>query len=404
MKKAILIINCGSSSLKYKVFIDDVEVASGVISNIGLESSAIKHIANGQTIKMAIAIPDHAAAIAAMIQALTNKEYGVIESLDQIAAVGHRVLHGGTKITKSVIVNEEIKKIIRECIPLGPLHNPANLLGIETCQKMLENIPQVAVFDTAFHQTMPEKAYLYPIPYKYYEKYEIRRFGFHGTSHRYLTARALDYLNLPAEGSRMIICHLGNGSSLSAIRDGKCIDTTMGLTPLEGLMMGTRCGSIDPAVVATLCEKLEMPAGEVVEKILNKESGLLGIAGTPDMVEVNQLADEKHNKKAILAREMLAYSIKKHIGALATALGGLDAIIFSGGIGENSNIVREMVAGDLPEFFGVKLNRELNASIRPGSGFEGLISTEDSRVKVAVIPTNEELMIARDTMALISEK
>ncbi len=400
----VLVINCGSSSLKYKLFCDGQAIASGTISKITLESGAIKHETARGVVRQEGRYPDHTAAISAMIEMLTHPEHGVISDLSQITAVGHRVLHGGDELTSSMIVTEEVKKTIERCIDLGPLHNPANLTGIVTCEKLMTGIPQVAVFDTAFHQTMPEKAFMYAIPYEYYKNFKIRKFGFHGTSHRYLSQRTCQVMNRPAEGLRLVICHLGNGSSLSAVKDGKCVDTTMGLTPLQGLVMGTRCGSVDPAVVGVLSEKLGRTAKDVVDTILNKESGMLGICGTPDMVEIGQLIrgeDQEKAKMATLAREMLVYSIQKHIGEMIVALGGVDAIVFSGGIGENDRTVREMVVTGLPEIFGAKLDVEKNAAVRPGSGFEGVISTDDSPVQVLVVPTDEELMIAMDTLDLV---
>lgn len=401
----ILVINCGSSSLKYKLFCDGQVVAAGTISKITLESGSIKHETAKGVIRQDGVYPDHTAAISAMIGMLTHPEHGVITDLSQITAVGHRVLHGGDKFTSSMLVTEEVKAAIVECIDLGPLHNPANLTGIVTCEKLMQGIPQVAVFDTAFHQTMPEKAFLYAIPYEYYNEYKIRRYGFHGTSHRYLSKRACQVLGREQEGLRLVICHLGNGSSLSAVKDGRCVDTTMGVTPLEGLVMGTRCGSVDPAIVGVLSEKLGRSAKDVVDNILNKKSGLLGICGTPDMVEISQLiksGNEEQVRMATLAREMLVYSIQKHIGAMIVALGGVDAIIFSGGIGENDRTVREQVIAGLPEIFGAKLDAGKNAAVKPGSGFEGEISTDDSPVKVLVVPTDEELMIAQDTLQLVT--
>ena len=396
--KTILTINAGSSSLKFQLFSDDTVLAKGMIGNIGLYSSYFKMNSEKGTAKGHCPIPDHSCAIEKMLNLLTNNEYGMLSSLAAIDAVGHRVLHGGSKFAESVIINDEVIAAIEENIPLGPLHNPANLMGIKACREVMPDTPMVAVFDTAFHQTMPPRAYMYGLPYEIYEKHHVRRYGFHGTSHRYVSQRS-EMLGFSLVGSRMIVAHLGNGSSLSAIADGKCVDTTMGLTPLEGLLMGTRSGSLDPSVIPFLCDKLELSVKEV-EELLNKKSGLLGIAGTPDMAEVNRLADEEHDEKAILARDMLVYQIAKYIGAFAVAMGGLDTLVFTGGIGENSAVIRQLVTDQL-SLFGVHLDREKNASILPGSGYEGLISTPESNVRVCIIPTNEELMIARDTASLL---
>jgi acetate kinase len=330
-----------------------------------------------------------------IFDALTNAEYGALKSLEELDAVGHRMLHGGAKITKSSILTKEVLDIFESCNDLGPLHNPANLKGVNAVKALLPNIPQVGVFDTAFHQTMPDYAYMYPLPYEYYEKYAIRRYGFHGTSHRYVSQRVCEFLGIKAEGSKIITCHVGNGGSISAVVDGKCIDTTMGLTPLEGLMMGTRCGEIDPAIVPFLMNHEGLSASEM-DTIMNKKSGLLGISGvSSDMREVTAAAKEG-NKRAQLALNMYYYRIKKYIGQYAAAMGGVDVVLFTGGVGENHTICRAEVCKGL-EFMGIKLDAAKNDSIH---GEEAIISAADSKVKVVVIPTDEELMIAMDTEAL----
>ena len=323
----------------------------------------------------------------------------MIEDADEIGAVGHRVLHGGQVYSKSIVVNEDVKKVIKDCFPLGPLHNPANLIGIEACEKALPGKPQVAVFDTAFHQTMPDYAYLYAVPYELYEKYGVRRYGFHGTSHRYVSQRVCEYLGIKAEGLRLITCHIGNGGSIAAIKDGKCIDTTMGLTPLEGLMMGTRSGDIDAGAVTFIMEKENLTAAGVSD-LLNKKSGVKGIFGvSSDMRELEAAVAAGNNKMADLTEKMYFYRIKKYIGAYAAALGGVDIIVFTGGVGENQASCRSGACEGL-EYMGVKLDLEKN-KIR---GEEAVISAEDSKVKVVVIPTDEELMIASDTMAILNNK
>ena len=401
-RKLVLVVNCGSSSLKYQLM-DPKEsepLAKGLITNIGTEISAAKQETADGKVKEACPVPDHTAAIRWMLEKLTDTTCGVIASLEEISAVGHRVLHGGAGLTRSVLVTEEVKKTIAECIPLGPLHNPANLTGIEICEKLMPGIPQAAVFDTAFHQTMPPKAYRYGIPKEYYEKYQIRRYGFHGTSHRYVSRRACEVLGIPQEGTKMIVCHLGSGSSLSAVKDGKCVDTTMGLPPLEGVLMGTRSGSLDPAVVSFLAEKLNLSAAEVVDDILNKKSGLLGVTGkTPGMKEVIRLAEEDHDPDAILALDMMVYGVQKYIGAYTVAMGGLDALVFTAGVGENSAYIRKRIAEGLG-CVGVKLDYAKNEAV---SGSEAVISASDSKVTVMVVPTNEELMIALDTIQVTEE-
>ena len=403
----ILVVNAGSSSLKYQLIDMDgeVELAKGVVERIGIEGSRMKHAAGEKKTVIEEKIPDHEAAAQLMLRILQDPEYGVIKSTDEIGAVGHRVLHGGSHFTASVIVDDACKQAIRDCFPLGPLHNPANLMGIEACEKVMKGTPQVAVFDTAFHQTMPPKAYMYGVPKMYEEKLHVRRYGFHGTSHRYVSRRVCEFLGVKPEGQRIIICHLGNGSSLSAVKDGKCQDTSMGLTPLEGLLMGTRCGSCDPAVVQFIANNPlnddGTPVGHPVSvdevlTMMNKKSGLQGISGkSSDMRDVDALADAG-DPDAALARDMLIYGIKKYIGSYAAAMGGVDIIVFTAGIGENNNDLRARVMDGM-EYLGAELDPEKNA----GRG-EMVISKDSSKVKICVIPTNEEIMIARDTLDLVT--
>ena len=403
----ILVVNAGSSSLKYQLIDMDgeKELAKGLVERIGIEGSRLKHSAGGKSTTIEEEIPDHEAAAQLMLKILQDKEYGVISSTDEIGAVGHRVLHGGNKFTASMVVNQEVKDAIRECFPLGPLHNPANLMGIEACEKVMKGTPQVAVFDTAFHQTMPPKAYMYGVPKMYEEKLHVRRYGFHGTSHRFVSKRVCEFLGIKPEGKRIIICHLGNGSSLSAVKDGKCQDTSMGLTPLEGLLMGTRCGSLDPAVVQFIANNPlkddGTPVGHPISvdevlTMMNKKSGLLGISGkSSDCRDIDELA-ANGDENAKLAQEMLIYGIKKYIGSYAAAMGGVYIICFTAGIGENNDELRARVTEGM-EFMRVKLDPEKNK----GKG-EKVISADDSKVTVCVIPTNEEIMIARDTLDLVT--
>ena len=403
----ILVVNAGSSSLKYQLIDMDgeKELAKGLVERIGIEGSRLKHSAGEKKTEIVEEIPDHEAAAQLMLKILQDPEFGVIRSTDEIGAVGHRVLHGGSAFTASVIVNDAAKQAIRDCFPLGPLHNPANLMGIEACEKVMKGTPQVAVFDTAFHQTMPPKAYMYGVPKMYEEKLHVRRYGFHGTSHRFVSRRVCEFLGIRPLGKKIIICHLGNGSSLSAVMDGKCQDTSMGLTPLEGLLMGTRCGSCDPAVVQFIANNPlnddGTPVGHPVSvdevlTMMNKKSGLLGISGkSSDCRDIDDLAD-KGNADAVLAREMLIYGIKKYIGSYAAAMGGVDIICFTAGIGENYAYLRERVIDGL-EFMGAKIDPEKNRTRS-----EAVISADDSKVTVCVIPTNEEIMIARDTLDLVT--
>ena len=396
----ILVINAGSSSLKYQVFDMENEtiIAKGLCERIGIDGH-LKHtpVGNGKPVfDSDMDFPTHGEAIAAVLDKLVSEEYGVVASMDEIGAVGHRVLHGGSKFTASQLVTEDVKAAIRECFPLGPLHNPANLMGIEACEKAMPGVPQIAVFDTAFHQTMPASSYMYAIPYKYYEENHVRRYGFHGTSHRYVSGEALRVMGLPAEGSRIVTCHLGNGSSMAAVKDGKCFDTSMGLTPLEGVPMGTRCGSVDPAVVEFIANLEGITVSETLT-MLNKKSGVLAVSGvSSDFRDLDKAAAEG-NERAQLALDMFGYAVRKYIGAYAAAMGGLDGIVFTAGIGENGPEVRADSLKGL-EFLGVKLDAEANKC----RGKLQKISAEDSRVQVWVIPTNEELVIARDALDIVS--
>ena len=403
----ILVVNAGSSSLKYQLIDMDgeKELAKGLVERIGIEGSKLKHSAGDKKTEIVQEIPDHEAAAQLMLKILQDPEFGVIKSTDEIGAVGHRVLHGGSAFTASVIVNDAAKQAIRDCFPLGPLHNPANLMGIEACEKVMKGTPQVAVFDTAFHQTMPPKAYMYGVPKMYEEKLHVRRYGFHGTSHRYVSRRVCEFLGISPIGKKIIICHLGNGSSLSAVMDGKCQDTSMGLTPLEGLLMGTRCGSCDPAVVQFIANNPlnddGTPVGHPISvdevlTMMNKKSGLLGISGkSSDCRDIDSLA-EAGDPNAILAQEMLVYGIKKYIGSYAAAMGGVDIIVFTAGIGENNADLRARVIEGM-EFMGARIDPEKNKTRS-----EAVISADDSKVTVCVIPTNEEIMIARDTLDLVT--
>ncbi|MBQ6721047.1 MAG: acetate kinase, partial [Clostridia bacterium] len=399
----ILVVNAGSSSLKYQLIDMDgeKELAKGLVERIGIDGSRLKHSAGDKKTEIVEEIPDHEAAAQLMLKILQDPEFGVIKSTDEIGAVGHRVLHGGSAFTASVIVNDAAKQAIRDCFPLGPLHNPANLMGIEACEKVMKGTPQVAVFDTAFHQTMPPKAYMYGVPKMYEEKLHVRRYGFHGTSHRFVSRRVCEFLGVSPKGKKIIICHLGNGSSLSAVMDGKCQDTSMGLTPLEGLLMGTRCGSCDPAVVQFIANNPlnddGTPVGHPISvdevlTMMNKKSGLLGISGkSSDCRDIDSLA-EAGDENAILAQDMLVYGIKKYIGSYAAAMGGVDIIVFTAGIGENNADLRARVIDGM-EFMGAKIDPEKNKTRS-----EAVISADDSKVTVCVIPTNEEIMIARDTL------
>ena len=397
----ILVINAGSSSLKYQFMDSDTyEVyAKGLCERIGIDGRLTHRVPSRDLKKeFDIPMPTHGEAIQSVLDALTSPEYGVVKDVAEIDAVGHRVLHGGMNFTESCLIDDACIEAIKACIPLGPLHNPANLMSIEACQKIMPNTPQVAVFDTAFHMTMPEKAYIYPIPYEYYEKDQVRRYGFHGTSHRYVSARAADMLGKPAENLKLITCHLGNGSSLAAVMGGKCVDTTMGLGPLAGFAMGTRCGDIDATILEYLMGRYGYDIKEMLT-ILNKKSGVLGISGvSSDFRDLDNAAQEG-NHRAQLALEVFRYQVKKFIGAYAAAMGGVDAIVFTAGVGENDAATRLAVASGL-EFMGVKMDPDAN-NVR---GKEAVISAPDSKVTVLLIPTNEELVIAQDTAALAAKK
>ena len=402
----ILVINAGSSSIKYQLIDMENEqvLAKGLCDRIGIPGGSFKHQVPGRDLyKVGVEMANHEAAINLVIKTLTDEKLGVISSMSEIQAVGHRVLPGGEKFSGSVIVNEAVVEAIKECFDLGPLHNPHNLTGILACEKLMPGVPQVAVFDTGFHQTMPDYAYMYALPYEYYEKYKIRRYGFHGTSHRYVSARAADMLGRKdnVEGLKIVTCHLGNGSSISAVKDGKCFDTTMGLTPLEGIIMGTRCGSIDPAIIPFLMKKENLSPDEI-DKIMNKKSGILGVTGgvTSDNRDIEEGA-RGGNERYKLIESMLCHQLTKYIGGYAAAMGGVDAIVFTGGIGENNPQYRTRVAEKLA-FLGVSIDEELNAKAKRTS-VEYDISTKDAKVRMLVIPTNEELMIARDTLELVTK-
>ena len=396
----ILVLNCGSSSIKYKLFdMTTKEVlAQGGIEKIGLVGSFLKlTLPNGEKKILEKDLPEHTAGIEFILNTLVSPEYGAIKSLDEINAVGHRMVHGGERFSESVLLNKEVLDAFIACNDLAPLHNPANLKGVNAVSAILPNVPQVGVFDTAFHQTMPDYAYMYAIPYELYEKYGVRRYGFHGTSHRYVSQRVCEFLGVDPKGKKIITCHIGNGGSISAIKDGKCIDTSMGLTPLEGLVMGTRSGDIDAGAVTFIMEKEGLNATGV-SNLLNKKSGVLGVSGVSSDMRELEAAVAAGNPKAILAEKMYFYRIKKYIGAYAAALGGVDIILFTGGVGENQANCRSEVCEGL-EFMGVKIDLEKN-KVR---GEEAIISADDSKVTVAVIPTDEELMIASDTLAILNK-
>ena len=397
----ILVLNCGSSSIKYKLFdMTTKEVlAQGGIEKIGLTGSFLKlTLPNGEKKILEKDIPEHTAGIEFILDTLTNAEYGAIQSLEEINAVGHRMVHGGERFSESVLLTKEVLDAFAACNDLAPLHNPANLKGVNAVSAILPNVPQVGVFDTAFHQTMPDYAYMYAIPYELYEKYGVRRYGFHGTSHRYVSQRVCQYLGIPAEGSKIITCHIGNGGSISAVKDGKCIDTSMGLTPLEGLIMGTRSGDIDGGAVTFIMEKEGLtPTG--ISNLLNKKSGVLGVSGVSSDMRELDAACQAGNPRAQLAEKMYYYRIKKYVGSYAAVMGGVDVILFTGGVGENQSQCREAVCDGL-QFIGVELDKDMNNKIH---GDEAIISTPESKVKVVVIPTDEEMMIASDTLAILNK-
>lgn len=394
----ILVLNCGSSSIKYALYdMDDKRViTSGGIEKIGQSDSFIKlKTADGRKVEIDHEIMEHTAGVQYIFEVLTKGEYAALKSLDELDAVGHRMVHGGEKFNQSVLLTDEVMEAFRACNDLAPLHNPANIKGVNAVKAMLPNIPQVGVFDTAFHQTMPDYAYMYALPYELYTKYGVRRYGFHGTSHRYVSQRVCEYLGIEAKGTKIITCHIGNGASIAAVVDGKCVDTSMGLTPLEGLMMGTRSGDVDAGAVTYLMDKLDLDT-KGVSNLLNKQSGLFGISGGSSDFRDILKGIEEGNAQARIAKDMYTYRIKKYIGQYAAAMGGVDVIVFTGGAGENQWQVREGATRGL-EFFGVKVDEEKNHACRAS---EMTISTDDSRVKVCVIPTDEELMIATDTLRL----
>lgn len=397
----ILVINCGSSSLKYQLINANTEevLASGICDRIGISGGSFSYKAkNKDKITQEVELKDHEVAIGIVLNTLIDKDIGILSSLSEIKAIGHRIVHGGEHFTKSALINEEVIRHIEECADLAPLHNPAHLLGIKACKHLMPQTPMVAVFDTAFHQTMPPRAFIYGLPYEYYEKYKIRRYGFHGTSHSYVSKRTAEFLGIRLENSKIITCHLGNGSSICAIENGKSVDTSMGLTPLEGLVMGTRSGDLDPAIIDYIAQKENKSTQEVLN-ILNKKSGVLGISGLSSDFRDLLAADEKGDLKARFAREVFAYRVAKYIGSYTAALSGVDAIAFCAGVGENAKFIRGKIVSHL-QFLGITLDEEANLQT---VGKEGIISTKDSKVKVCVIPTNEELMIARDTLEIVSK-
>lgn len=394
----ILVINCGSSSLKYQLIdmTDESVLAKGLCERIGIDGRLTYQPAGGEKEKTDLAMPTHEEAIQYVINALTNEKTGVVKSLDEIGAVGHRVVHGGEKFASSAIITEEMKKAVEECNELAPLHNPANLIGIAACEKLMPGTPMVGVFDTAFHQTMPQKAYMYGLPYEYYEKYKVRRYGFHGTSHSFVSKRAAEILGVPYDQTKTIVCHLGNGSSVSAVLNGKSVDTSMGLTPLEGLVMGTRSGDIDPAILEFIAKKENLDIDGLMD-VVNKKSGVYGLSGnlSSDFRDLWDAADAG-NEKAKVALEVFAYRVAKYVGAYVAAMNGVDNIVFTAGIGENDHGVRELVLGYLG-YLGIEIDEEANNT----RGQEIMISKPGSKVNVLVIPTNEELAIARETVALL---
>ena len=396
----VLVINCGSSSLKYQLIDMENEsvLAKGLCERIGIEGSALTHKPTGKDkYVVETAMPDHSVAVKLVLDALMDSEHGVIENADEITAIGHRVLHAGTVYSDATLVTEDVKKVVRDCFDLGPLHNPANLIGIEACEEAMPGKPNVAVFDTAFGMNMPQKAAMYGIPYEYYEKYSLRRYGFHGTSHKYVSGEVAKWMNKDISDLKIITCHLGNGVSVTAVNGGKSIDTTMGFTPLDGIIMGSRSGSIDPAIV-TFLQKEKGYSADEVNDILNKKSGVLGVSGIGTDFRDIRAAAEKNNERALLTMDIYGYQIKKQIGAYAAAMGGLDAVVFTAGIGEHAPEVRIRALTNM-EFLGIDIDSAKNDNQNIGDGME--ISTPDSKVKLYVIPTNEELMIAEETLGLI---
>lgn len=392
----ILVINCGSSSLKYQLFdmTDESVLCKGLVERIGIEGSKLTHKVGSEKLVVEEAMKDHTAAIKHVFDALVHEKFGVVKSLDEVNAIGHRVLHGGDKLTASTIIDENVKAKVREFIKFGPLHNPANLMGIEACESLVPGKQNVAVFDTAFHQTMPARTFMYAIPYEYYEDYRLRKFGFHGTSHRYVTLRTAELLKTDKKNLNIITVHLGNGSSIAAIKNGECYDTTMGLTPLEGLVMGTRSGDLDPTVMTFLMNEKGYSADEM-NQILNKKSGVLGVSGLSSDFRDLEEAAKKGNERAQLALDMFITRVRRYVGGFMAELGHVDAISFAGGIGENSASMRKLILENMEEY-GIIIDDAKNDTRE-----EAVISADNSRVKVLVVPTNEELMIARDTMNLV---
>ena len=393
----VLVINCGSSSLKFQLINSESEavLAKGLCERIGIDGRLTYQPAGGEKNVSEKAMPTHTEAIQFVIDALTDADTGVVKSLDEIGAVGHRVVHGGEKFAKSVVVTPEVKAAIAECNDLAPLHNPANLIGIEACESLMPGTPQVVVFDTAFHQTMPEKAYMYGLPYEYYEKYKVRRYGFHGTSHSFVSKRVAEIVGKPYNATKTIVCHLGNGASVSAVLNGESVDTSMGLTPLEGLVMGTRSGDIDPAIMEFIAKKENLDFAGIMN-VLNKKSGVEGVSGVSSDFRDLEAAAKAGNKRAELAIDVFAYRVAKYVGASTAAMNGVDNIVFTAGIGENCALVRTIVCSYLG-YLGITIDEEANGK----RGEEIVISTPDSKVKVLVVPTNEELAIARETVALV---
>ena len=393
----VLVINCGSSSLKYQLIDSETEavLAKGLCERIGIDGRLVYQKAGNDKEITEASMPTHKEAIQMVLEALTNEKTGAIKSLDEVNAIGHRIVHGGEKFASSAIITDEMIKTVEECNDLAPLHNPANLIGIRVCSELMPNVPQVGVFDTAFHQTMPAKAYLYGLPIEYYKNYKVRRYGFHGTSHSFVSKRAVEFLGLDKDNSKVIVCHLGNGSSISAVQNGKCVDTTMGLTPLEGVVMGTRSGSIDPAIVEYIAKKENLDLAGVMN-VLNKKSGLQGMSGVSSDMRDLRAAAAEGNEDAKNAIEVLCSGIAKYVGGYVAAMNGVDAIVFTAGIGENVGMIREKVCSYLG-YLGVTIDDKANEAM----GEEVVISGADSKVKVAVIPTNEELAICRDTVALV---
>ena len=393
----VLVINCGSSSLKYQLINSDTEavLAKGLCERIGIDGRLVYQLAGHDKDITEAPMPTHKEGIQMVLDALVNPKTGAVKSLSEIDAVGHRVVHGGEKFAQSVVLNEEVLAKVEECNELAPLHNPANLIGIRVCQELMPGVPMVGVFDTAFHQTMPQKAYLYGLPYEYYEKYKVRRYGFHGTSHSFVSKRLAEFLNLDYNNSRLIVAHLGNGASISAVLDGKCVDTSMGLTPLEGLVMGTRSGDIDPAIMEFIAKKENLDIDGIMD-VLNKKSGVEGLSGVSSDFRDLEAAYHEGNPRAIAACEVFAYRVAKYIGAYVAAMNGVDAIAFTAGIGENTSFIREKILAYFG-YLGITMDKEANM-VR---GEDKIISTPDSKVTVCIIPTNEELAIARETVALV---